>query len=138
MAHGLSCPKTSGIFLPQGWKPHLLSWQVDSATAPPGKSEFLDTVTVHCISHVSQSRKTSKSYFQVKNQCVITLLMRKGLTSLGKKNKSFFPEENVGYGKLLLWEKFFLIDFFLLSFSFFPLLSLVRGRVLRNIAILPS
>lgn len=39
------------------------------ATAPSGKFELLDIVTVRCISRVSQSRKTSKSYFKVKTAC---------------------------------------------------------------------
>ena len=39
------------------------------AAAPPGKFELLDTITVHCISRVSQSRRTSKSYCKVRTAC---------------------------------------------------------------------
>ena len=64
------------------------------ATAPSGEFELLDTVTVHCVSHVSRSRKTSKSYFKVRTAC--DLVSNGERANLPEKNKnytqSFFPE----------------------------------------------
>ena len=40
-----------GIFLIQGSNPHLLHWQADSLTVPPGKAIFLDRGSNRCSLH---------------------------------------------------------------------------------------
>ena len=74
MAHRISCSVARGIFLDQGWSPHLLHWQADFffffffTTEQPGKPLssllktillFLGSFIMHFFIHLFNNPKQS-------------------------------------------------------------------------------